>query len=320
MAISNDRKAWMRNNCSNFLYAFIPKASLKYFTQFGPIIATKRENQQWMMNNIALKEKVTYREVETLLSNYIQEIYGRTPQDILIALARGESVGGKNWKKGIYGIGAVDTVNDINDAALTFSNGYKVDLTTGHILDKNGKRVSGTKNEIYTVEKIPFGTGATQYTNQCIKSGVTYTGKGFSLKSKAVFLKSQYDDVLAGKSTAGIKVYYVVDMQNYGSTTTNAANKTVTAEDGEIWGNSAVWETVLGKLLNWLLKLLGITTGPSTEDTVINQSVDGFTPEVSNKSNTTSMASIGLLAGGLLLAVNMGDSGKKKTKNKKQTK
>ncbi|MGM9818827.1 MAG: hypothetical protein ACI30B_07605 [Paludibacteraceae bacterium] len=317
MAISTERKTWMRNNCSNFLYAFIPKASLKYFTQFGSVIATKRENQQWMMNNIAIKEKVTYQEVETLLSNYIQEIYGQTPKDILIALARGESVGGKNWRKGIYGIGAVDTVDDINDAALTFTNGYKVDLTTGHILSSSGKRVSTTKNEIYTVEKIPFGTGATQYLNQRIKSGVAYTGKGFSLKSKAVFLKSQYDEVLSGKSKTGIKVYYVVDMQNYGSTTTNAAGKAVAAEDGEIWGNSAVWETVLGKLLDWLLKLLGVTTGPSAEDTVINQSVDGFTPEVSNSSNTMSMASVGLLAGGLLLAVNMGDSGKKKTKNKR---
>lgn len=318
MAIPEKQQKWLRENCSNFLYAFIPEASLKYFTQFGNIIATKRKNQIWTINILANKHKVSYRDVETQISNYIKEIYGATPADILIALANGQTVAGKNWRKGIYGIGAISTVEDIeNGKNDTFTNGFRVDTLTGDILNKNGQKVSDSKGEIYAVEKIPTGTNSSDYLNVRTKIGVTYQGKGFSLSSKAVFLKSSYDDVTSGRSTAPLKVFYVVDKQNYGDNTTNGVGQQVCPEDGEIWSNSGVWETILNKLLNWILSLFGVTT-PKAEDTFINQSVDGFTPEVSNKKSGTSLSSLGLLAGGLLLAVNMGDDKKKKSKKNKK--
>lgn len=320
MAIPAKQQKWLKENCSNFLYAFIPEASLKYFTVHSNIIATKRKNQQWTINILANKHNVSYREVETQISNYIKEIYGMSPEDALIALANGETVAGKNWRKGIYGIGAIPTVNDIEMGKDdTFTNGYKVDTFTGHILNSSGKQVSNSTGEIYAVEKIPFGSNDYDYQNVRTKIGVTYIGKGFSLSSKAVFLKSSYDAVKSGQSKANLQVMYVVDKQNYGEATTNAAGAIVTAEDGEIWANSGVWETILNKLLNWILSLFGVTT-PKAEDTVINQSVDGFTPEVSNKNSGTSIASLGLLAGGLLLAVNMGDDKKGKKKGKKSSK
>ncbi len=316
MALPEEKKQWLKENCSNFLYAFIPEASLKYFVKFGSIISKKRDNQIWTIKILANKHNMSYAEVETQISNYIKETYGKSPKDVLIALANGETVGGKNWRKGVFGIGAISTVADIKTGVDdTFSNGYKVDTFTGHILDAKGKQVSKSTGEIYAVEKIPHGKKESDYLNVRTKIGVTYQGKGFSLATKAVFLKSSYDDVKSGSSTAPLKLYYVVDKQNYGNSTTNAAGVKVTADDGEIWSNSAVWETILDKLLNWILSLFGVTT-PKAEDTVINQSQDGFTPEVSNSSNT-SFASLGLLAGGLLLAVNLGDDKKKTKKSEK---
>lgn len=324
MALSDKNKKWLRENCINFLYAFIPEASLKYFTKYSNVIATKRLNQIWTLENMRKKANVTYREVESQVANYIKDIYGRTPEDILIALANGESVGGKNWRKGIYGIGALGLNISIQEFLQTskyfnFKNGYEVNPFTGDIIDNNGEVVSTsnsaweeTINEtLYTYRKNfnSYNRNELLEVSDKIVAGSSYQGKKISLTSKAVILND-----ISGKKI----VMYAVDTQTSGDTVIDSNGKEVSAENGSVWGNSASWESILDKIIEFLKELFGIDS-PKKENTVINQKVDGFSPIVDNKkSSGTSFASLGLLAGGLLLAVNMGDDKKKGKKKGKR--
>lgn len=162
----------------DFLYLW---ASDEFIAQLGnkaKIIRAKKYNQYqtlWktMIDNVDAGSSAEYQEVYQSwlkqIEKAIQDTYGMAPATILRKLAMGESVVGKNWSKGVYGIGANVTTGFVQNSAVT------VDAETGKIL-VNGAEAAGQTPIIGDGGAI---TGYSYYDaagNRQYQSGVTADG------------------------------------------------------------------------------------------------------------------------------------------------
>ncbi len=142
----------VRQSPIDFAYIFVTNDYLTAIAQsFGQAkaskIKAKYDNAIRYINgwgkNAGYKD---YAAAKQAVRELIQEQYGRTPENILIAWAKGEQVAGVDFSKGVYGIGA--------EPQLTFNQNSSamVDATTGKIsfgdnspeamwktIDRNGK-------------------------------------------------------------------------------------------------------------------------------------------------------------------------------------
>lgn len=89
------------------------------------IIRQKRANAQKIVNTMAIDQNSNLDTWAAAIRQAIIDETGKTPAEVLIALANGETVAGKNWNGGIYGVGTTPQ--------LTFSQnaGVTVDPSTG---------------------------------------------------------------------------------------------------------------------------------------------------------------------------------------------
>ena len=166
-----------------YLYVFrnfyIDEAkTVKFLNTLGnkkSIIDGKGNNQEALIRNRVVSERGsedTYQEFLGELRNKIKEEYGMSPELILCKLANGETVAGKNWEKGVYGIGENENEN-------VAPAGCSVDPTTGKV-KYNGTFLSQypvygniTKNGITTVGVIGY---TAEKNGTTITSGVSSTG------------------------------------------------------------------------------------------------------------------------------------------------
>lgn len=145
---------------TDFLYIFASDTFLSQLDQkSAAIIRSKRRNQQQLL--ISITERSNYNAGVQKVAAAIKDAFGFTPAQILIKLAEGEQIAGKDWTKGIYGIGATQR------EGFSGSNGVTVDKTTGKIM-QNGVEVTG-QTAIYGKRK---GKEYTTYTADI--DGVTY--------------------------------------------------------------------------------------------------------------------------------------------------
>lgn len=104
-----------KDNCSNFLYIFIPDKAVPYFQQNGgSIILQKRQNQIAYVTRAAQMSKYSYQELYNAIGDEIVRVYGKTPEQIIIDVANGKNVYSieqvrRNRVSGICGIGAIDS-------------------------------------------------------------------------------------------------------------------------------------------------------------------------------------------------------------------
>lgn len=165
-----------------YLYVFrdfyIDEAkTVKFLNTLGnkkSIINGKGNNQEALIRNTVVSERGnddTYQEFLGELRNKIKEEYGMSPELILCKLANGETVAGKNWEKGVYGIGENENVAPA---------GCSVDPTTGKVkyngtIVKTQYPVYGniTRNGMTTVGVIGY---TAEQNNTTITSGVSNTG------------------------------------------------------------------------------------------------------------------------------------------------
>lgn len=103
-----------------FLYIFIEDFDEMNFPflamldkKHRSIIASKAYNQKVMCRNVYMDE---HNDSTEGLQDFRQEIknkiiaqYGMYPTEILLRLANGENVAGKDWKVGTYGVGEINT-------------------------------------------------------------------------------------------------------------------------------------------------------------------------------------------------------------------
>lgn len=117
----------------DYLYIFAPDSFLKQLgNKVGGIIRSKRTNQVHLLNRIAVDNGSTYEAYRDAISSAIQDQYGMSPAKILVALAEGKNVAGKNWSKGVYGVGATNTLTKTyaTDGSVTVDTAGKIMLTS----------------------------------------------------------------------------------------------------------------------------------------------------------------------------------------------
>lgn len=264
---------------ASFMYIFASDKYLSYIDKkYRDIIKTKRDNAIYLLKLSAdkyFKDTNKWTDYRSAIATAFEDIYDMTPQKALTKLALGEEVAGKNWAKGVYGVGAVKGTTfvgvELNGQAVT------VNPETGHIYcgTQDITRESDTIYQEVKGKTIPY-----QY---C----------GYSTYDTMSFV-SQYNKT-TGK-------YYASTYSSDGVSYDAATNKVKTSSD-----SATIWESVflnLQTFIDWILSFFGLgnNSGAITEkDIVPNQKQDGYVTD----SNTTEAGGILLLlaAGGALLAM-----------------
>lgn len=254
---------------ANFMYLWADdKKFLPYIpAKYAEIIKVKKANQLKVIKNMAKFN-------ESVVSDYVAQIrqafidaYDMTPAQALVVLAQGGTVAGKNWSKGVFGIGATRVVTFIGHEDVT------VRTEDGHIL-KNGTDITDAALTVYSTVK---------------KQTVAFQLFG---KSDGITYMSQYN-----KSD---KKYYAQSFVNEQGKFDARTGTEIKASDGaDLWGNI---NGLLEKFLNWLISLFGGSNREllNEKNTIPNQQQDGFVQEAG--MGEAGMILLALVAGGALLA------------------
>ena len=260
-------------NSTDFLYIFATDGYLKYLSaNTRKIIEQKRANQIKYANTTCVNNNVSFDTFTAQLRDRIKDIYGLTPAEILVKLALGYTVAGKNWQEGVFGVGETPHVGFSNSTDVT------VDGSTGKIM-QNGKEVSG-QTPIYS----SYGSGKKQKT---YISGYSATIDG-----------TQYSSQVSGKTYKTTPVYY---SSNY-STSEGAYNwdGSTYSQDSSasVWNNIQSSMPQIQKFIEWLGSLFNIQL-ISAKNTVPQQSEMVYTD--GNSSNVDKILIGGAAAVGFYL-------------------
>lgn len=269
----------------DYLYLWASDEFISQLGKVGKTIKEKKYNQyQSLYKTVVENEKANsaaeytqiYNQWTSEIASAIKDTYGLTPAQILVKLAMGEEVLGKNFKAGVYGIGET--------AGTTFvqSNDYSVDPSSGMIL-VNGSAATN-QTPIY---------GA----NGSI-TGYSYTDGGYQYQSS--YQNGQY-----------IALSYSND-----SMVQTANGKQFDFTKGTFWQNANNYMPIINSILSWVASIVNSyfpnRTLLTTRNTIPLQSE---WIEVESDNNTGLLIAGGVIAAGVLLAT-MGNpfDGKKKTK------
>ena len=267
---------------ANFMYLWADEQKfLRYIpAKHANVIRTKKANQIKLLKLSAEKTGDTFDKYVSEIQNAFVAAYGMQPYEALVVLAQGGQVAGKNWKEGVYGIGAV----------LTFAGHADITVreTDGHIL-KNGADITDESKTVYaTVSKktMPyqlFGTdGDITYMSQLNKVTKKYKAQSFSDANGS-----------------------------YNARTGSSINS---SDQADIWG--AILAS-LDKFIQWIISIFGGDTSRqtlTTTNTLPSQVGDGF---VTNEASLDPMIAVALLGGGaVLLGSGVFKKGKKKFNSK----
>ena len=263
----------------NFLYIFAEESFLKQLrSDHAKVIRQKRLNQMYLLDLSAKKYSTTYDEYRTAIKNAFTAAFNMTPAQALIKLAKGETVCGKNWKEGVYGIGSLN--KSFKDTDIS------VDSKTGYMM-RDGKYLP-----VYD----------TVYSNEGTSKEKAYQQFYYDESTGRTYM-SQYNKTL--------KRWYAQSYSDKDGIEYSANNKQkLSAED-----SATVWQGVVFSIQNFLEWLLSLfSTGKTTiteKNTLPDQKADGFVYQSGfGEAGTIVLA---LVAGGLLLGGGL-KTGKKKGK------
>lgn len=294
----------VRKQPANFLYIFTNfkvngKAFLSYIdAKHRAIIQKKRDNQVKLLtlsaqsysgNKDAMPYGAEWMEYYNAVGIGFKEIYGISPEKALVKLAKGETVAGKNWSQGMYGVQGIGKTNTFYGTNIT------VDPKTGHIF-KDGTDITELRDTVSaTVGKkvIDF--------------------EFFATDGDATYM-SEYNTTY--------KKYYAKSYSNANGTFSADSGETQSKMDA-----ATIWENIqLGSwdFLEWikkLLEMLGLDKlfGNETEtetinanNTLPNQRTDGYVQDDPSPDITTAAGiTLAAVAAGTLL---MGGIKRKKRK------
>lgn len=245
-------------NPVDFLYVFASDKFVNKLQQpYRARVWAKRANQRQLLNAEAGGSSNYQNAVNQLRAKFI-EYYGYEPVEILNRLAKGENVCGKDWTKGVYGIGEVDP-NGTTSYIQPSSNGLSTTAPVAAL--PNGNFVTyDSNNKVSTVKGTPiYGTTSNGESTVIAMSaninGVTYT---------------------SAKASNG---YFGAHAQNIGGTNYTSSGSKMSAAD-----QAAIWEGValcLNNICNWLLDMFGDSTRTTitAANTEPDQLSDGWVTE-----------------------------------------
>lgn len=262
---------------ASFMYIFATDEFLSYIEpKYANIIRGKRGNQVKILMLSADKylgsiDKWT-EYGEAIRSAFI-EMYGMQPIEALSILAQGGSVAGKNWKEGIYGIGAtanIDFGKSVNGASVYCNS------QDGHIYAGTTDITDESKTVYETIkgQVIPYQL--------------------FSKEVEGMKFMTQYN-----------KTRKQYDAQSYSTSDGEFSARTGAAltgiNGGDIWGTIVMY---FEKFVEWLISLFVKNEDQkeqiSAANTLPSQSADGFVTKEAGMSTGAKIA-LALAAGGALL-------------------
>ena len=86
-------------------------------------IEEKRSNAKRAINGWASDQHISYEEAKGKISDMIKSQYGYSPEDVLVKLAKGEMVAGKDFTTGVFGVGDLTTFAQNNNISVNPTNG-----------------------------------------------------------------------------------------------------------------------------------------------------------------------------------------------------
>lgn len=260
-----------QKNPANFMYIWADKKEFlqKIDKKYANIIEGKKLNQIKLLKLSAEKYGKSYEEYTDAIREAFIATYDVTPFEALVILAQGGTIAGKNWSKGVYGIGAIYVNTFTNYPSIT------VRANDGHILN-NGTDITDTSKTVYT---------------QINKNAVEY--QLFAEMDGVIFM-SQYNKTK--------KSYYA---QSYSTATgkysARTGNEINASDNADLWGSIIEGIQIF---ITWLMSLFGDKNEEretiNAENTLPNQKKDGFVQEAGFGGATTTL--LLLVAGGALLA------------------
>lgn len=237
----------------DFLYIFATDDYLakvqKYISKKAAnTIRTKRANQATMLYRMAQDLGKSFDALASEVSSLIQQQYGISVGNILLKLLAGEPVAGKDYKKGVYGVGSTPLTT------FTQNSNVSVDPTTGKI-KLNGTDLSNgypTMQDRQTVA-FTYNIGGNTYTSKLN----TATGQWYA------------------------NTYGTADAMQFADGSTYTASKS-----SSVWENISTATSLIEKLVTWILSLFGSgnrtlltadNTLPSQEEYITNDTnIAGF--------------------------------------------
>lgn len=267
-------KSDIQKNPIDFLYYFVNDSFLKLVAKYisasaALTIQQKQANQKKYLTNVYGSVKERDANAPTDLTNWIQAQYGLTPQQILSKLLAGETVAGKNWKEGVFGIGT------LRQSGFSQNTDLVVDPTTGTISSASGKTNLGTPVATYdkkgNITGYTYNTDGTVYTTIYDKSSKKYYANTYGTSSVMQFS----------------------DGSTYNPT--NASS---------VWENIQTAMPWISKILEWIASLFNFSL-IRAENTVPSQTeMLTFTESKSSNLATVGIVGAALIGGMLLLSDN----------------
>lgn len=264
----------IRKSPIDFLYIFVTSdylsAIASAFSQsHAANIKSKYVNAKRYVSGWAKEQGTTFDKAKEQVRELINQQFGKSPEKILVAMAKGEMIPGVDFSAGVYGVG------DLTQLTFNQNPGASVDPTSG---------------------KITFDTGTPEDWWQTIDQnnktvGFTYTLGGKTYNSRYNPATGQYFADTCGSA----------DAMQFANGTTYDASKA-----SSVWQNLNTALPIVENFMEWLASfvpdVVGKFTPITTNNTVPRQS-DYYT-STSPKPGTT-IAGFGivgaLLIGGLLL-------------------
>lgn len=210
---------------TDFLYLWASDGFIAQLGNKAKIVKQKKYNQYqslWktMVENTNADSQAEYQEIFKTWTNKIavaiKDIYGMSPATILEKLAMGENVLGKNWSKGVYGIGEVP-------ATFSQDQSVTVDAASGKIL-KDGVVVD---NQV-----------------------AIYGGDGNVTGYSVLIGDNQYQSALVNGS------YGAYCYSNSNGAIQDAAGKSLDQSKAGFWQNANNYMPIVNKLLEWISSIV----------------------------------------------------------------
>lgn len=261
----------VREQAANYMYVFATEDYLKYLPKkYAAIIRAKKYNQKKVL---ALSAEKYYGDPSTegqAYKNYVQAVqdgfvaaYGMKPGEALVRLAKGETVAGKNYEQGVFGIGA--TKSATFKGVMIDDKEVSVDAETGQIVI-DGK-LYPTTNTIYNAKKgDDLGRYQQVYIDKSEYSDNGYTFVSQYNKSDRKWYACTWSSGMTGK-------------------TYKASNgkETSASQMGSVWESLALafegWDDWLKSVIEQLLHVNTQSASGeplSAQNTLPNQTTDGF--------------------------------------------
>ena len=270
--MANINSETVRKSPMDFVYIFVTKDYLTRIAQvFSPSHATniesKYKNAMRAVSAWGKENSLSYEKAKAEVKKLIIDQYGITPGEVLVKMANGEMIAGKDFKNGVYGVG--DTPQ------LTFSQNPSavVDPTSG---------------------KISFGDNSPEALWQTINQ------QGKTVEMNYTFMGNTYTsryDPRSGQFIAN--TYGDKNGMQFANGTTYTPSKA-----SSVWENLNTALPIIKDCLTWAAQFVPDVLGkfiPITTANTVPQQSDYYVESGSPKTATFGVIGA-LLIGGLLLS------------------